>query len=460
MTVSVGDGVELCSTRRAWANTFLFFVGAGILGLPYAFRKTGMAGSGVVLVAVGMVSAYSMHLLVQCKRAINGGKASCRAAVTAAVAYERVDSQDSEAADGNVASSSNGKSLKSEIVGSYGGVGAFVYGEACQKLVDSSLLITQAGFCCAYLIFIGTNLHSIIPWIPDYVFIIACIFPLSVMVRIRQLKTLALFSMFANFANLFGIFAVFWRDFSVWGEKREEVEFGVEKGNLPFFFGVAIYCFEGMGTVIPIERSMEHKNDFTQLLLSVVALVTLLYFLFGYCGYYAFGMDTREIITLNLGGSDGSNFAAALVKSSLCTGLFFTYPMMMFPVFEVVEKSDFVRKRSADFASWVRMAIAACTGIVSIAVPNFGLFISFLGASCCSLLAFILPPMFHNKVCSPPLVMKCINYVIIVIGIIGAVLGTTDSARELLQHYHHEAHTLKHHLPAFGEYENTTLGSL
>ena len=121
MTVAVGDGVEACSTRRAWANTFLSFVGAGILGLPYAFKKTGLAASAIVLCAVGILSAYCMLILVECKRRINGkgGK------------YARVDTEDvgdaiiPDADDGDDDNMEQyAQPPSSEIVKSYGEVAA------------------------------------------------------------------------------------------------------------------------------------------------------------------------------------------------------------------------------------------------------------------------------------------------------------------------------------------------
>ena len=45
---SPGHEEEGCSTPRAFVNTFLSFVGAGILGLPFAFSQVGIFGAGVV----------------------------------------------------------------------------------------------------------------------------------------------------------------------------------------------------------------------------------------------------------------------------------------------------------------------------------------------------------------------------------------------------------------------------
>ena len=56
--------------------------------------------------------------------------------------------------------------------------------------------------------------------------------------------------------------------------------------------------------------------------------MTALYILFGVCGYLSFGVDTQGIITLNLPAGP----MPLTVKGCLCFSLFFTYPVMLFPV--------------------------------------------------------------------------------------------------------------------------------
>ncbi|CAM9416961.1 unnamed protein product, partial [Phaeothamnion confervicola] len=62
------DHDHLSSDRQTFVNTLISFVGAGILGLPYAFRQGGMAMSTAVLLIVGGLSLYCMLLLVECRR--------------------------------------------------------------------------------------------------------------------------------------------------------------------------------------------------------------------------------------------------------------------------------------------------------------------------------------------------------------------------------------------------------
>lgn len=52
-------------------------------------------------------------------------------------------------------------------------------------------------------------------------------------------------------------------------------------------------------------------------------------------GYAAFGEETKDIITLNL----PHDWTTVAVKLALCLGLLFTFPVMMVPVFEILERS-------------------------------------------------------------------------------------------------------------------------
>ena len=160
-----------------------------------------------------------------------------------------------------------------------------------------------------------------------------CVPVLVCLAFLKHLKSLAPFALFADFANFIGLAVVYVSDFEYMPLDHDDIQFAVWS-NVPFFFGVAIYCFEGVGMVLPLENSMKNKERFTPILVLTVALVTCVYATFGLCGYLAFGNETKDVITLNMPGTTLSQ----IVKLSLCVGLYFTYPMMLFPVFEVLEE--------------------------------------------------------------------------------------------------------------------------
>lgn len=56
------------SALKAAGNIFIAVVGAGVLGLPYAFAKSGLVLGVSFLTFVASLALYSMLLLAQCKR--------------------------------------------------------------------------------------------------------------------------------------------------------------------------------------------------------------------------------------------------------------------------------------------------------------------------------------------------------------------------------------------------------
>ena len=89
--------------------------------------------------------------------------------------------------------------------------------------------------------------------------------------------------------------------------------------------------------ILSLEQSMpDHiRSNFKRLFVTTLIVVTSLYVIFGVSGYLSFGPDTKEIITLNLKPEGGIDFAI-VVKMCLCISLFFTYPVMMFPVTNII----------------------------------------------------------------------------------------------------------------------------
>ncbi|PNY16196.1 proton-coupled amino acid transporter 3-like protein [Trifolium pratense] len=80
--------------------------------------------------------------------------------------------------------------------------------------------------------------------------------------------------------------------------RRLELNVGFRKINS---FGVAVYAFEGIGMVLPLESEAKDKDKFGGILGLGMMLISLLYGGFATLGYFAFGEETQGIITTNLG---------------------------------------------------------------------------------------------------------------------------------------------------------------
>ncbi|RLN89914.1 hypothetical protein BBJ28_00020722 [Nothophytophthora sp. Chile5] len=287
----------------------------------------------ITLIVVAAVSTYAMVLVVQCKYKLK----------------------------------QQGKSITK-----YGEIGYFAMGKVGSVVVNTALLVSQMGFCIAYLIFIASNAHKFLDVSKELV-VSVCVPPLICFSLLKHMKELAYVALLADFMCILGLLVVLKIDLSYMPLDHDSIEAVGVLSGVPFFFGVASYCFEGVGMVLPLENSMQNKGNFTPILVCTVVIVTSLYATFGICGYLAFGESTDAVITLNFEGSGG---LVTLVKLFLCLGLFFTYPVMLFPVFEVlqpllVSSNTDGPTRTAEMKGVVlRASIVLLTALIAAAVPG------------------------------------------------------------------------------------------
>ncbi|GBG66277.1 hypothetical protein CBR_g57875 [Chara braunii] len=256
---------------------------------------------------------------------------------------------------------------------------------------------------------------------------------------VRSLTALAPFSIVADMCNLVALAIVFRDDWETVGSPDGARPFAGLSQLAPVF-GVAVYCFEGFPMTLPLEASMKNRDDFPWVLGSSMAFVACLYAVFGMAGYMAYGEATRDIITLNLPAGPST----ALVKLGLCVTLFFTFPVMMFPVHGIIE-SEVVfcrwfqnhvqpspRLRTL-VLNFFRAILVMAVLMVAAAVPGFGVFIQLVGSSVCSLLGFVMPAAFYMQVAWDDMSRFSIlmHSLIIVFGILFGVWGTWDALSDI-----------------------------
>ena len=392
-TPLLGEERPLSSQFKTFANVFIAIVGAGVLGLPYAFKRTGWLMGVLTLFSVAALITHCMMLLVRIRRKL--GVAN---------------------------------------IGSFGDLGFAVCGPLGRFLVDILIILSQAGFCVGYLIFIGTtSAHLFNPTTalalrhvsPKSLYIWGC-FPFQLGLNsIKTLTHLAPLSIFADVVDLGAMAVVIVDDVKIAVEQRPDV---VAFGGMSVFFygmGVAVYAFEGVGMVLPLESEMKDKEKFGKVLALSMGIIALIFGAFGVLGYMAFGDETMDIITANL----GPGLVSSLVKLGLCINLFFTFPLMMNPVFEIVER----RFWSGMYCVWLRWLLVLAVTLVALLVPNFADFLSLVGSSVCCALGFVLPALFYLMVFKDEIGWKqqVFNSGIVLLGIVLAVSGTWSSLSEI-----------------------------
>jgi solute carrier family 36 (proton-coupled amino acid transporter) len=389
-----GAGGHLSSQPKTFANVFIAVVGSGVLGLPYTFSRTGWAAGTLLLLAVAALTFHCMMLLVAARRRI-------------ADAHPKI--------------------------ASFGDLGHAIYGAPGRHAVDAMLVLSQASFCVGYLIFISNTMAHLYPiaigaqspaspLLTAKALFIWAMLPFQLGLNsIRTLTLLAPLSIFADVVDLGAMGVVLGQDASVWLADRPPVFAFAGPAQLLYGLGVAVYAFEGIGMVLPLEAEAADKRRFGATLALSMAFIAVMYGLFGAMGYLAFGAATRDIITTNL----GTGWLSVLVQLGLCINLFFTMPVMMNPVYEVAERL-LCGKR---YAWWLRWILVVLVGLLAMLVPNFADFLSLVGSSVCVVLGFVLPAVFHLKVFGTEIGWAGLvaDVAVIVIGIALAVSGTWTS---------------------------------
>ncbi|XP_058738930.1 amino acid transporter ANT1 isoform X2 [Vicia villosa] len=323
---------------------------------------------------------------------------------------------------------------------SYGDLGYRCFGTSGRYLTEVVLVVAQCAGSIAYLIFIGQNLDSVFQRnglsITAYIFMLV---PIEIGLSwIGSLSSLAPFSIFADVCNILAMGIVMKEDV------RQAIEGGLpfgertaitsNIGGLPFAAGMAVFCFEGFGMTLALENSMKDKSKFPKLLAQTFSGITLVYILFGLCGYMAFGEETKDIVTLNL----PRNWSSLTVQVGLCLGLMFTFPIMLHPINEIMEGKLRIIHRNNNNDSTEpgkttiytsRAIVVVVLAVIASFVPEFGVFASFTGSTLCASLSFILPATFHLKLFGSSLRIWQIvlDFIVLISGIFFAVYGTYNT---------------------------------
>jgi len=218
--------------------------------------------------------------------------------------------------------------------------------------------------------------------------------PVMAICSIRRLNRLAPFAMAANIIYLSAVAIVVYYFFTHLKSSSELTKVG-KLSNLPLFFGMALYSFEGVSVIMVIENRMQYPQNFIAwngVLNSSCLVVLAIFSVVGFYGYLAFGDDVKDTVTLNL--PDEPFYQILKIMFVLC--VLVSYPIQAFVPLERVEK--FITRKCPPekhtrYSYMARFVLVLITLAVAEMVPHLALFIALIGAVSCSVLALLFPPM-------------------------------------------------------------------
>uniref|UniRef100_A0AAR5PGX3 Amino acid transporter transmembrane domain-containing protein n=1 Tax=Dendroctonus ponderosae TaxID=77166 RepID=A0AAR5PGX3_DENPD len=392
-------------------------IGTGILAMPDAFRNAGWVIGLFGTLTMGIICTHCMHMLVECSREL------CRRTQTPSLSFAEVV---------EAACRTGPEFLQRKA-------------KVAKFILNIFLFITQMGFCCVYYVFVAVNLQEVVKHyfvdLPVYWYFVFLMVPLVLLNWVKSLKYLTPASLFASIVMSTGLIITFFymlqglspvstiNAFSSWGQ-------------LPLYFGTAVYAFEGIGVVLPLESNMRNPQDFggwNGVLNRGMIVVAVLYTAVGFFGYLKYG-DKAVLgsVTLLLPADE---ILAQSVRLMMAVAILLSYSLQFYVPFNIIWPSiehHFQDEKTRQYAEYfTRTALVFITFIFAVAIPNLGAVISLVGAFSSSALAMIFPPLVEIVTFWPDKMarndwMLWKNIVIVTIGFLGFLTGSYVSICNIL----------------------------
>ncbi|XP_019875991.1 proton-coupled amino acid transporter-like protein pathetic isoform X2 [Aethina tumida] len=392
-------------------------VGTGILAMPDAFRNAGWVVGLLGTLIMGAICTHCMHMLVGCSHEL------CRRTQKPALNFAEVVEQ---------AFKTGPRSLQS-------------FSKMAKTMINFFLCLTQIGFCCVYFVFVAANLHDVVKHyfadISVHWYLLMLLIPLVLLNWVKSLKYLTPASLFASIVTCTGLAITFF--YMLQGLPNTSSIHAFSSWNqLPLYFGTAIYAFEGIGVVLPLENNMRNPQDFggwNGVLNTGMVIVASLYTAIGFFGYLKYGdQAVLGSVTLLLPADE---ILAQSVRLMMAIAIFLSYSLQFYVPFNIVwpsVKKHFEDERSIRLAEYAtRTFLVFVTFALAIAIPNLGAVISLVGAFSSSALALIFPPLIEIITFWPDKLGRS-NWVlwkdlsIVIFGFIGFLIGSYVSLLNVL----------------------------
>ena len=333
------------------------FVGTGVLFLPRAYLNGGMVFSNLLLLFIALLSYYCFILLVNTRLKVHA---------------------------------------------SFGDMGGQIFGKHFRNLINFSLIISQIGFASAYIVFVSENLQAFIlavsrcvtmipiPWVILMQMVI--FLPLSLYRNINNIQKMALV---ADLFILLGLLYLYFYDIKTIVDQHGIADIKAFNPNdWTLFIGTAIFTFEGVGLIIPIQSGMREPAKFPRVLAIVMVIITVVFLSMGALSYAAYGSSTKTVIILNM---PQDNKLVNGVQFIYSLAILLSTPLQIYPAIEITSQQLF--SRTGKYNPWIKwkknvfrfFMVMLCAAVAWLGANDLDKFVALVGSFACIPLVYIYP---------------------------------------------------------------------
>ncbi|KAI2633833.1 transmembrane amino acid transporter protein-domain-containing protein [Xylaria nigripes] len=366
------------------------FVGTGVLFLPRAYLNGGMVFSNVVLIALAALSYYCFILLI---------------------------------------------TTRLKVDGSFGDIGGIVYGEWMRRLILGSIVLSQIGFVSAYTVFTAENLQAFVlavtdcgQHIPIAVFIVLQMLIFLPFSLFRDIGKLGFTALIADVFIIIGLAYLFYYDVLTLSTEGLSDIILFNQRDWTLFIGTAIFTFEGIGLIIPIQESMRNPAQFPKVMFNVMILMSVIFITMGAVSYAAYGSKTETVVLLNLPQDNKFVNGVQLLYS---LAILLSTPLQIFPAIKITENALFTKSGKYNpYIKWQKnmfrfFMVIVCALIAWGGSDNLDKFVALVGNFACIPLTFIYPPLLHYKAVARTRARKLSDILLCIFGFVAMAYATS-----------------------------------
>ncbi|CAB4017337.1 proton-coupled amino acid transporter 3 [Paramuricea clavata] len=403
----INEKCHKTTTFQSLMHLLKVSIGTGILGLPVAVMNAGVVVGPISLFIVAIITTHCMLILVDSAREL------CKLSKRSSLDYGETAEE-----------------CFRIVTPSHARKGRYT--------VNIVLCITQVGVCTVYVLFVAKNIEQVLKQLHVVdlsvkVWILILCPMLILFIMIRNLSSLAWLSTCANCLMAFAIVSIFFYLIPNTGSPSRLPKFA-GWSMFPLFFGVAVFAFEAIPIVLPLENEMREPKRFPDVVKYGMTVVMVVYISMGTFGYLTCTDHCEGSITLNLPGTA----FFSIVKLAVAVSVFFSYFIQAYVPLKIVEPWIFEQipeKRHFITDTAIRALLVLFTCGLAAAVPQLHNVISLVGALTMSLLGFVFPVVIHSITFYNDLswIVHAKNVAIFVFGILGCLAGTYTAIYNIIK---------------------------
>lgn len=396
------------SALLAGWNVTNLIQGTGILGVPYAVRMGGWASVAAIAV-VAMICCFTGKLLVDCL-------------------YE--------------VSKTTGQKKRVRV--NYPEVGEAVWPRWGNRIVSVVQVCEMFGGIIMYIVLLATVFNDItknLTPLNTYEWAVVCAavaLPTVFITRVSVISWISMISVFALMSCILSILVYCFWEFKFMSVSNVPP---FDPGYFPVGFGIIVFSYCAHAVFPGVEGCMKEPRKFPMMMNVSFTFAAAVKVLLGLLSVMRFGVETDQVITVNITVKVFNTLASVLVISNV----FLAFPICMFVVSETFDTKllpyfPHLQRESKYHWFWLvvtRTLLVTLGLFLAVVVPHFGLLMGLVGSFTGTCLSFVFPCIFHLKLKWKELkwYSVAIRIFVIVFGLVAGGFGLFFSGRELVKSY-------------------------